>query len=120
MTLLQSNATIKRVTGAAAGEAYDGPAGAGPEKWAGDASAYLRERRDRAETAGGAARTVDRVLIVENALGVDWRSGDVVTIRRTGAAADETIAVRLVERRAIVDDDVDAELQTTRLTLETA
>lgn len=124
MSLLQRNATLLRVQGAGAGERYDASEGAGPDKWGpfdvdAGADAYVKERRDRTSTAGGEARTIDRKLIVEAALPVEWRSGDTVTFRRTKSAADETAKVRLVERPEIDDPDIDPELQTTRLTLET-
>lgn len=123
MTVPQDNAELRGVAGASSGETYDGPGAAGAGKWAPGADAvrvYLRETRNRQETQGGQARTIDRVLIVENAVDVDWRSGDVVTFRRDGAGADEIATIRLVERRQVSDPDIDPDLQTTRLTLETA
>lgn len=119
--MLQSNGTLVKVTGASSGEAYDGPVAAGPQKWiaAGDPTEiYLRERRDRNDATGD--RTIDRVLLVDRELAVDWRSGDVVTWRRTTAAADETATVKLVERPEIDDPDIPDDLATVRLTLETA
>lgn len=117
--LPQTNATVTRVAGSSAGESFDGPAAAGPEKWAGDAGAYLRERRDRSTGPGGQARTLDRLLIVETADPVvDWRSGDTVEFTYRGEAQSAT--VRLVDRHDIDDPDIPPELQTTRLTLETA
>lgn len=118
MTLPQRNATLTRVAAASAAESYDGPAVAGPEKWAGQADAYLRERRDRDVTTGGGARTIDRLLIVEATLPIDFRSGDTVTFTPTGAS-EQTADVRLVERHTIDDPEIDPDLQTTRLTLET-
>jgi hypothetical protein len=117
--MLQSNATLTRVSGAAGAESFEGPAAAGPEKWAGSAPAYLRERRDRQRTAEGENRTIDRLLLVERRNpDLDWRSGDVVDFTKDGAA--QTATVRLVERPTVDDPDIPGELQTTRLTLETA
>lgn len=118
MTLPDRNATLWAVTSAAAGESYDGP-DVGADKWAGAADAYLVEKRDRLETAAGGVRAIDRVLVVETALGIDWRSGDVVTFSRTGEG-DETATVQLVERADTDDVDIPADVQTTTITLETA
>lgn len=120
--MLQTNATVTRVAGASSGESFDGPAAPGADKWRDDdapANAYLRERRDRFESPGGQTRVLDRVLLVETGNPpVGWRSGDTVWFSHHGDA--KTATVRLVERRDIDDPDIDAELQTTRLTLEMA
>lgn len=116
--LLQRNATLTLVETAGAGEAYDGPEPAGAQKWAGAADAYLRERRDRQELRGGGARIIDRVLLVASDLGVDWRSGDVVTFTKNGV--EQTGTVKAVQMPTIDDPDVDQDVQTARLTLEPA
>lgn len=115
--LPQTNATLLKAEAAGAGESYEGPAGAGAEKWSGKADAYLRERRDRLRQARGEVRAMIRELIVDtNEPAIDWRSGDIVTFRREGDDADTTVAIRTVERRALAG----AAHQTTRLTLEDA
>lgn len=117
--LPQTNATVSRVAGSSAGEAFDGPAGPGPEKWAGAADAYLRERRDRTTGPGGQARTLDRLLILANDdPAIVWASGDTVEFTYRGEA--QSAVVRLVDRHDVDDSDIPPEFQTTRLTLETA
>lgn len=119
--MLDRNATLQLVTGAGAGESYDGPAAAGAQKFAGEAEAYLRERRDRSEeAAAGGTRRVERILIVPLDLAVDWRSGDVVTFERHATGETITAAVQLVERAETDDPEIPADVQTVRLTLETA
>lgn len=124
MSLPQRNGTLVKVTGPSSGESYDGPGVAGPDKWlpAVDevADVYLRETRDRVETAAGSDRTIDRVLVVDAAVDVDWRSGDVVTWRPTGAAVDEVATVRLVQTPEIDDPEITDDMRGARLTLETA
>lgn len=118
MTLPQTNAQLLAVAGAGGAgnaEAYDGPAAAGAQKWAGQADAYLRERRDRLRQARGEDRAMIRELILDTEdPDIDWRSGDVVTYRRDGDDQDTTVAVKTVERRELDG----AGQQTTRLTLE--
>jgi hypothetical protein len=114
VSLLQRNATLTRVQGASGGESYDGPT-EGPEKWAGAADAYLRERRDYQASSAGAERRMLRQLVVETGLGIDWRSGDRITF--TGPAGEEAGTVELVEARSVDDPDIPPEVQTTRLTL---
>lgn len=118
--MIQTNATLRRAQEAGGGEAYDGPAAAGADKWAGVSDAYLRERRERTEAGALGARVIDRVLLVEHSLAVDWRSGDVVTWRRTGSDVDETAIVQLVEKPEIDDPEIDDDVRTVRLTLEAA
>lgn len=114
--LPQTNATLTRVRGSGSGESYDDSDSApGAEKWAGQAEAYFRERRDRLFTGGGAE---DRVLLAELIVAtddpaVDWRSGDYVDVDVAG-----TRRVKLVERRQL--DGIPPDVQTTRLTLEPA
>lgn len=116
--MLQRNATLTRVQSAGAGEAYDGPEAAGPDKWVGESDAYLRETRDRQELRAGGARVIDRVLLVPGDLVVDWRSGDVVTFTKDGV--DVSAPVKAVQKPTIDDPDVDVDVQTARLTLEPA
>lgn len=117
--MLQSNATLTKVSGASGGESFDGPAAAGPEKWAGSAPAYLRESRDRQLSAAGGDRVLVRSLIVQNDNpSIAWRSGDIAEI--TFAGDQLVVTVKLVERRAVTDPDIPPEVQTTRLTLEAA
>lgn len=117
--MLQSNATLTKVSGASGGESFDGPAAPGAQKWAGSAPAYMRESRDRQLGAAGSDRVLVRSLIVQNDNPpIAWRSGDVAEITFAGAALVAT--VKLVERRAVDDPDIPAEVQTTRLTLEAA
>jgi hypothetical protein len=116
--MLQRNATLTHVEAAGAGEAYDGPEAAGAEKWTGATDAYLRERRDRQELRGGGARIIDRVLLVAADLGVDWRSGDVVTFTKNGVEQRGT--VKAVQMPTVDDPDIDRDVQTARLTLEPA
>lgn len=118
MTLPQTNAELTNVDGGSStDDGFEGPAGRGANKWNGSASAYLRERRDRRQTAEGDDRVLDRVLIVENSEpAVDWQSGDFVDFVHGGDA--QTGVVKLVERRDVSDPDIPPEFQTTRLTLE--
>lgn len=114
----QTNARLSRVNGAGAGEAFDGPLAPGPEKWAGAEDVYLRERRDRQRTAERGAIVIDRILLVDEDVGIDWAVGDVLTFRRTGGDADESGTVQNVERPTIDDPDIPADLRTARLTLD--
>jgi hypothetical protein len=117
--VIQTNATLTRVTGAGAGESFDGPAAAGPEKWAGEVGVYVRERRDRARALAGEARIIDRLVLVDrDDPAIDWRSGDVVTYTKDGVVQGG--AVKAVQRPTVDDPDIPADLQTTRLTLEPA
>lgn len=117
MTLPQTNAELTNVDAAGSDDGFEGPAARGANKWAGLASAYLRERRDRVRSGEGEDRVLDRVLIVENsAPAVDWSSGDFVDFVHGGDA--QTGVVKLVERRDVDDPDIPPEFQTTRLTLE--
>lgn len=121
--LEQTNATVLRVAGSSTGENFDGPAAAGADKWVAPdgelPNAYLRERRDRLTTPGGQQRSLDRLLIVETGTpAVDWRSGDIVTFSYRGE--QQVATVRLVDRHDVDDPDIPADLQTSRLTLETA
>lgn len=117
--MIQTNATLTSVVGAGAGETFDGPPAAGAQKWAGEAGVYVRERRDRVTTAGGADRIIDRLMLVDrDDPEIDWRSGDVVAFTKDGVA--QTGRVQLVQRPEVSDPDIPADVQTTRLTLEPA
>lgn len=117
MTLPQTNARLTNVDASSTGEGFEGPEARGPNKWAGLASAYLRERRDRVRAGEGEDRVLDRLLIVENGEPeLDWQSGDFVDFEHAGVAL--TGRVKLVERRDVDDPDIPPEFQTTRLTLE--
>ncbi|MEJ7783178.1 MAG: hypothetical protein WKF96_00145 [Solirubrobacteraceae bacterium] len=120
MSLPQRNATLTAARGSSVGDSYDGP-GVGPEKWAGVADAYLTEKRDRAAGAAGNTVTIDRILIVEAALGVDWRTGDQVSFAPTADGGVATIAtVRGVQIGRTDDPEIPSEMRTVRLTLEPA
>lgn len=115
----QTNALLSRVEGPGVGEAFDGPPAAGVEKWAGGEAVYLRERRDRQRTAEAGAIVIDRLLLVDQDVAIDWAVGDVVTFTRTGGDV-ETGTVQNIERPTIDDPDIAGELRTARLTLDPA
>lgn len=116
----QTNATLTAVRPTRSGESFDGPAAAGPASWEGVEPVYLRERRDRRREAVAGDVVLDRVLIVDADVQIDWRVGHVVTFERHDQPGPEDGTVKLVERRTINDPDIPPELQTVRLTLDPA
>jgi hypothetical protein len=116
---LQINAHLLAVHAAGdAGEAYDGPAAAGAQKWAGQADAYLREHRQRGADAAGGNVTLDRLLLVDHGNpAIEFTVGDVVTFQRLGIGTQETAVVDIVQRPNIEDPDIPGDLITVRLTL---
>lgn len=119
--MLQVNARLIRVQAAGDGESYEGPAAAGAQKWAGQEDAYLSEKRRWATSGEGSAVVLDRLLLVDvGAPDVEYTVGDVVTFERLGVPGEESATVDAVQRPAITDPEIPADLITVRLTLRPA
>lgn len=114
----QVNAELTRVTGSTAGESFDGPGPLGPVKWDGSEGVYFRTRRDRQREQAGGDVILDRLLIVDATVPIDWRIGDGVEFTKDGQG--DTGTVRQVQRATIDDPDIPPELQTVRITLDPA
>lgn len=114
----QTNAVLSAVALATSAESYEGPQTAGTSVWRGTAAVYVQDKRRNVSAAEGADVLLDTFVIVDQAApAVDWRVGHLLTFTRSGASA-ETRKVETVERAAIDDDEIPAELKTIRLGLE--
>ena len=108
----QVNATVTKVTGGAASEDWDTPAGVGATVWTGSADAYYSEKRERV-TGQQADLVLRRSLIVDTDFRV-WSEGEIVTFETEQGA--QTGKVKVIEARALSGNP----LSTTRLTLADA
>jgi hypothetical protein len=120
--MLQTNASLLKVTGPPEGEASEGPA-IGPTLWEADtpadvAPAYLSERRVRVPNEGV---VLDRLLLVDAGIpDVAWTVGLIVTFERLGVGGPEDATVDIVQQPRIDDPEIPADIVTVRLTLRRA
>lgn len=115
----QVNAVVTAVVGAGIADDWDVPAAAGPAKWAGEASAYLRERVDRIATGDSYNVFVKRTLFLDtadvDAMGLD--TDDLITFTPQGRPAQTSPAKAIAPARLAA---IPTNLQTTRIELEDA
>jgi hypothetical protein len=80
-----SNATLARVQAGGGAEDYDAASAAGPEKWVGAARAFVNDQASSDDGARGSSVVLERTIVVDDALDVDWQRGDIVTYTYRGA-----------------------------------
>lgn len=96
---------------------YDTPASHGSAKWAGHGSGagvYYREKRERRSVGGNSNLVVGRTVVVPSDLGIEFETGDTLTLELHSGGQLTPPAVKLVER----PDPPPGLPGTVRLTLE--
>lgn len=85
------NARLTVVAGAGASEDYGRDSSVGASKWTGDEGIYLREKAERADGPTGTSLVVTRLVVAPADLGIDFASGDALTLTRDGDTVTETV-----------------------------
>lgn len=90
----QKNATVTAVTRGGVSEDYDAPSGAGASiLLSGSFDAYVSSRHATMQEAATLDRTTISYGIVPGDTGIDWQTGDVLTValNRNGGVIERTV-----------------------------
>lgn len=113
MILPQRNAALTSVARGGTSEDYDASEGADGSVWSGHADAYFGRRRATLTEGNALNRTQVEYVIVPGDLGIDFQTGDTLTLERGNQSW--TVVVREFNDREITDQIA----QPIRLDLET-
>lgn len=86
MATPQINATLTKVEGVGTSADYDHAGGADDPKWEGSEGCYFQSTLARVPSGGETAVIGTRSLILDEAVDIDWSTGDTVTFTPFGGS----------------------------------
>lgn len=80
------NAILTQVQAGGGAEDYDQPAAGGPVKWSGSEDVFVNDQATSVDAGERSSILVERSVVVDDALDVDWARGDMLTYAFRGAS----------------------------------
>jgi hypothetical protein len=82
-----TNATLTRVQPGGGAEDYDATTLSGADKFTGSQAAFVSDEQVSRDTGGTSTVVLERSVVVDDALAVDWARGDTLTYTYRGEHA---------------------------------